>query len=1456
MADHPQHPSPAGDGDGSPHSPEQPPHAGSPADPPHAQLRSGEPPLDADATAASINDGNRDGEANGDGDGHPTTGPAVPLDEHGLATEEPDRLALAVDQEQPPRLPFVVVGVGASAGGLEAFTEFLQAMPPDSGVAVVLVVHLPPDRDSYMVGLLGHQTRMPVRQVEDGTPVEPNHVYVIRPGRTMTLRDGRLHLTEPLEKRGHTRPIDDFFRSLAEEQRERAVCVVMSGMGSDGTLGAETVKSVGGVCVAQDPDTAQAPSMPRHLVDSGMSDYVLRPRDIPDALVRFAEHPYARGRDDAATLLRREQQQFADALAILRTRTRQDFSGYKRPTLMRRVQRRMGLNQVTALSEYVRLLRSNAGEVQALADDLLIHVTGFFRDPEAWESLRERVVVPLVAQREPDTPLRCWVTACSSGEEAYTLAMILAEAADDVGKQFDVKIFATDMADRSLGHARAGTYPAGIEGEVSPERLKRFFVREDSVYRVKQELREMVVFAPQNVLQDPPFSRLDICTCRNLLIYIEPEVQRRVLHLLHFGLREGGALFLGSSETVGGDGESLFEPLDKKWRIFRRVGATRHGMTNFPLPRGMGGGVGVESPGRAAEPERSAFAPAPRFSLAQATERALLARYTPTAVAINREHHVAYFHGNTDRYLAQPPGEPTRELLPMCRETVRGAVRAALIAAAENNGVGQARDGTIATGDGPKRVWVSVAPLQSPGTLEYWLVSFEEREEPAAIVTGLPPSAGPDAQAFLRLEQDLQRTREQLQNTIEALQGSNEELRASNEEVTSMNEELQSTNEELETSKEELQSLNEELTTVNAQLQAKMEEHEHASNDLTSLLASTDIAVIFLDRRFRIRRFTPAVRELLDMISGDVGRPLDDLARKFDDPALTDDAAAVLEKLQPRGAQVKGQGGRWYQRRVTPYRTAADRIDGVVITFVDVTARHDVEQRIREVDARYRNLLTALDRGFAIEEAVVDETGAVTDFRYVEVNPAFARHAGVGGDVVGRTMREVFPDVDEGWLEKFAAVVRTGEPARFQAKAVAADRWFDVFASRVEGTSPGQIAVLLADITQRRRAENATRENEERLRGIVDGVQDFAIFMLDAENRVTSWNAGAEKILGWKAKEMIGRDGAVIFTPEDRAADVPAKELRTAAIDGRAPDVRWHLRKDGTRFFANGVLTALGGPHSGFVKIMRDETDRKRAEDELQRLKAEAEAKHSAATGANEAKDAFLAVASHELRTPLSAMLIWSQSLRRGLSDPAGFDREALVEAAEAIEHSAKAQKHLIEDLLDTARITAGKLRLEPKDTDLAAAVRAAVETARVTADVKGVLLQADLADDVGVVRADPERLEQIVWNLLANAVKFTPAGGRVDLTLRRAGREVEIRVTDTGIGVDAKFLPHLFERFAQADTGISRTKGGLGLGLAICKQLVELHGGTIDAKSDGPNKGAAFTVRLPLPVVKRPKKQ
>ncbi|HET6493436.1 MAG TPA: CheR family methyltransferase, partial [Burkholderiales bacterium] len=833
-------------------------------------------------------------------------------------------------------------------------------MPEASDMAFVVVQHLPPERESMMAEILARHTSMPVHLIQEGMTVEPNNVYVIRPGFTVTLRDGALHLGEPVEKRGHRRPVDDFFRSLAAEQKERAIAVVLSGMGTNGTSGAQAIKAAGGLCIAQTPSSAQFEGMPQSLIHAGYADQVLQPGEMPAVLVQYARHPYfdpdAEGKGLAKQAAAEARQQLNDVFTILRSRARHDFSGYKKPTVLRRIQRRMGLAGITDLAEYAEHLRETPSEGEALANDLMINVTGFFRDPDAWEALRTAAVRPLISGAEAGNPLRIWVTACASGEEAYSVAMLLAEEADRAGRPLDAKIFATDTAPRALGFARAGVYPAGIEGELSLERLDRFFDKDDHTYRIKKQIRDMVVFAPQDLMRDPPFSRVDLCTCRNLLIYLEPEMQQRVIGLLHFSLRDGGYLFLGNAETLG-TAPKLFEAVSSKWRIYRRIGSAQHRFGELPqLPARTLPDV------RGALPELRET----RSSTNLVLQQALLEQFGPPTVVVDQHDAIVYYHGATSLYLMQPPGEPTRNLFELLLPPLRAAVRGALRSAASED-----RAVTVFnTVAGPGPMLVTAAPLlRKSGCFR---VSFErsgdaERASDNAPDKALTALAHPtEAGDF---EDELRILRRELRETVEAFESSNEELKASNEEVVSINEELQSANEELETGKEELQSLNEELITVNGQLQSKLAELEAANNDLSNLLSSTSVAVLFLDTEFRVRRFTPAMHDLFELLPADIDRPVTHLARKFDGGDLLADGRSVLATLAPAESEIRSHSGAWYLQRVLPYRTGENRIAGVVATFINISERKRAEQAVEAAHARLQTVIEQMPAAVVVVAA-------------------------------------------------------------------------------------------------------------------------------------------------------------------------------------------------------------------------------------------------------------------------------------------------------------------------------------------------------------------------------------------------------------------------------------------------------------------------------------------------------
>jgi two-component system, chemotaxis family, CheB/CheR fusion protein len=863
--------------------------------------------------------------------------PAVPAPSGGS-----DARAVAASGERPT----AVVAVGASAGGLAALKRILASTPGDAGIAIVIVVHLSPDHESHLADLLQPAAKMPVVQISDTTPLKPNHVYVIPPNANVTSIDTSLRLT-PLEReRGERAPIDHFFRALSETHDGHSVGVVLTGTGSDGTLGLRRIKERGGLTIAQDPAEAEYDGMPQSAIASGMVDLVLSVDQIPAAIVAFARTKPrvldGEGAPDAAQQERLLQQLFT----LIRSRTGRDFTRYKRSTLLRRMARRMQIHRLELVDDYVELARRNPLELEALADEFLVTVTEFFRDPHVFGEL-QRVVLPhLFEGKGPEEAIRVWSVGCATGEEAYSLAILLLEHAATLSEPPGIQVFATDLHEASVRRAREGSYPETIETIVPEGRLRRFFVKEHGSYRVRKQVRDAVVFTPHNVLADAPFSRLDLLSCRNLLIYLDRGVQRDVIDLFLYALKPGGYLLLGPSEGV--EREDGFEPVNKALSLYRKrpeVQSPRRKLPAFPLTTraqaGSGGG------GR------------PRQAGGFATVHAeLLDRLGPPSVLIGSDDSVLHFSQRAGDFLYHPGGSPTDDVFRLVREEFRAELRGA-VHAARSTGA-PVRSAPVAFERGPnlRPVVLDVRPGLDPRHPGVLLVVFDEH---TWTVGESAPAEGAEAwsepSAVTALERELELTRERLRNVIESSESDNEEIRASNEELQSMNEELRSAMEELETSKEELQSVNEELITVNEENRHKVEELAQMGSDLQTLMSATEIATIFLDRELRILRFTPRVATLFHVRHSDRGRPMRDLTHRFGSHDLVGDAGRVLDRLVPVEHELVTDAGECFLTRVHPYRATEDRIAGIVITFVDITQHKEAERRVREVNARLEELV-------------------------------------------------------------------------------------------------------------------------------------------------------------------------------------------------------------------------------------------------------------------------------------------------------------------------------------------------------------------------------------------------------------------------------------------------------------------------------------------------------------------
>jgi two-component system CheB/CheR fusion protein len=885
--------------------------------------------------------------------------------------------------ETSPHRAYPIVGIGASAGGLAAFEAFFSGMPADAepGMAFVLVQHLAPDHKSLLTELIQRYTRMQVFEVEDGMVVQANCAYIIPPNYDMAFLNGALHLLEPTAPRGHRLPIDFFFRSLAQDQRERAIGIVLSGTGSDGTLGLREIKGEGGMIMAQNPASCEFDGMPRNALATGLVDFELPPAEMPAQLIAYAAHAFGKLPRAAAAPTPHNESTLKKIFILLRAQTGHDFSQYKPSTINRRIERRMAVHQIESIASYLKYLQVTPAEVDALFRDLLIGVTNFFRDPEAFQVLEAEIIPRLFADKPAGSALRVWSTGCSTGEEAYSLAILLQERIEALKQNYTVQVFATDIDSRAIAAARSGLYPASIGADISPERLARFFtaVPDGSAYRINKSLRDMLVFSEQDLIKDPPFSRLDLISCRNLLIYLGADLQKKLIPLFHYALKPGGMLFLGTSEGVG-EFVELFTVLDRKAKLYQRSDdrqdARRTAPGRFVPPLTV-----LETP----EPAQDSASMDKRAKrpLRELTERALLQQLAPAGALVNAQGDILYLHGRTGMYLEPAPGETSvSNILKMAREGLRPELAIALRKAAENKAPMRSAGLNVKTNGHYTRVNLSVQPLSADAaeTAEaaqspLFLVILEEAPapDPAAPEAGAQPAvaeghAGLDVDArILALTEELRAKDQYLHSTHEELESSNEELKSSNEEMQSVNEELQSTNEELETSKEELQSVNEELATVNAELQTKVADLSRANNDMNNLLAGTGIGTVFVDHQLRILRFTPAASAVINLILSDVGRPVAHIASNligYD--SLVADVKTVLDTLIPSERDVQTAENHWYTMRIQPYRTLDNVIEGAVISFVNITEMVRTRAALDDANKQLRLAVVVRDAHDAI----------------------------------------------------------------------------------------------------------------------------------------------------------------------------------------------------------------------------------------------------------------------------------------------------------------------------------------------------------------------------------------------------------------------------------------------------------------------------------------------------------
>lgn len=1320
-----------------------------------------------------------------------------------------------------------VIAIGASAGGLIALEKFLESLPIDLGATVVIIQHLDPTHQSRLPEILSTYTLLPVAFAEDGKDLVGNQVRVITPGSIATYSNGRLLLREASSIVERSAAINALFISLAEAKMERLVGILLSGTGSDGSLGVRALKDAGGITIVQDPQTCEFDALPKNAIETGAIDYVLPPSDMATVIenyFRLPEFEVSPEKYQTANL-----SIFHEIIASVRAETGCDFSGYKRKMLMRRILRRMLLRGLSSEEEYLGVLRINHGEVQALTSDFMINVTSFFRDSELFSAVGDLLLAKLIAEKDTNECFRVWVPGCSTGEEAYSMAMLLTEQLDLHKKKCRLQIFATDIDKHALDIARNAQYPEAIALDVNPERLQRFFMTTSSGFEIQKTLRDTVVFAAHNILVDPPFSRLDLVSCRNLLIYLKTEYQAQVLRAFHFGLRKGGALILGKSETIG-ESTNLFIPVSNKLRIYKRIGPVRVFKE-------------VSLPSSVLQRSQESLAPgdpkgSKRSRIAEIAEQLLLREVIPGSVLINERREVLYLYGKVSSYLQLGSGEPARTLDEMVPLTLRSKLKPALgIAIQERKRV--VIDGVIPRDGENRLVRIAILPvIIDSDHKNFSLVTFEEVQGAAEVN---PSMAEVDHSLVEQLETELRSTRNDLQSTIDHLEASNEELRSAHEEVTSMNEELQSTNEELETSKEELQALNQELTTLNTELSKSIEVQESVSNDLRNLLASTDIATVFLDSSFHIKRFTEAARQFMNLIPSDVGRSITDITTKFADTYFKEDAEAVLATLVPRSRELKLSNGSWFVERTLPYRTETNRIEGVVVTFTDITASKQAEERSKASEARFRMLADSAP-------VMIWETDS--EFSYVFFNTKWLEFTG----------RSLGQELDRGWnegihsedrervLEVQKSSFEVLKPFCVEYRLRRSDnqyRWVQdngVPRYGSNGSFEGYVGTCV-DVSEFKKLENELRTSRDRYQSLLEATS------------IIPWEADADmaavSYIGPQVKEVFG------FSPEAwkekgfwisriHHEDLPSvlahrQELLTTKDSGEM--IYRFYRSDMTVVWIKEVVkVAYDAVVRNLQGFFIDMTEQVAQVERQKRIEH-----HVAQSQKLEALGVLAGGVAHDFNNILTAIMGFAEvGIRDSDISP------LLLKCFKGIQKASLRAQDLTAQILAFSR--RGEERRVP--VDVIGVVDEVLVLIRASIPALIEIRRTIFPEKSFYVLGDASRLHQVLMNLCTNAYQAIGENrGVVSIDISektvvhtatgeeslQPGRYVRIVVSDTGCGIPPDVLPRIFEPFYSA-----RSSGqGSGLGLSVVHGIVAGLEGVINVISE-VGKGSSFEVLLP----------
>ncbi len=1317
--------------------------------------------------------------------------------------------------------PFIA-GIGASAGGLEPLEDFFRNAVPDSGIAYVVVQHLSPEFESLMGELLARKTDLPIQRAESGMPIEADHIYLISPKKDMTVEDDRLILVDRDDTETLHLPIDTFFRSLASNVGQRAIAVVLSGSGSDGSRSLVNVAEAGGLTVAQDPATAKFDGMPRSAINTGFVDWILPPDKMPAALARYVIDPEQNRALPGVPDQESSTDIVNDIMRMLRERFKLDFSYYKRSTITRRIERRLLIGRYDSIESYASRLHNDPTELQHLYQDLLICVTEFFRDEEAFNTLQTEAIDKILQQKKPGDAVRVWVAGCATGEEAYSIAMLIHERAEVLGLDLNLKLFATDIYAGSLEVASQGRYPEEIVNRLAPDRRDRYFTFDDGLYIIRPEIRQCIVFSQHNLIEDAPFTRVDLLSCRNLLIYLEPETQRKVLSLFHFALRVGGTLFLGASETLGAIA-SEFDVVDGHWKMFTK---RRH--MQLPHIERISAGLRNTPNRNAAMALRTPKSP----NLIHAYD-ALLDDVVPAGILTDREGQVLHVFGAMENYFSARTGRPTSALPVLVRPELKLAINAALQRTSDGEQAVALGPFSISVDDELKPVTISCKALSGRGQHELHAYRFFRFDHPHTQIAEhheAPPidrlaTINIDAVADERiqtLETELQQSREHLQSVIEELETSNEELQSTNEELVSSNEELQSTN-------EELHSVNEELYTVNAEYQQKIVELTELSNDINNLISSTEIGLVFLDPELTIRRFTPAIRGAFNLRATDIGRPISDISHNLKDVDVLSYVRDVQEDAEEREEQVVTADGTPFLMRVRPYRDEKERIAGVVLTFIDLTQVRSSEAALRQSEQRFRTVVENSPNALLM----VDERGTIA----LANGPANTMFGYAPNELVGQSIEKLVP-AEKATEHKELRRDYLRNPI---ARPMGADRMLS--AVRKDGSefpveialnavqTPEGLMVLssIADISERIRAQQEIKNTQARL-----------YYAIQAGNiGLWDWNVDTgQVVVNDSFLEQLGKPPGESWENADEwfshlhPDDCEHAMAKTREfIDGHAEEYRsvFRLRH------ANGTyrwILSVGGWLRGLPDDSRqlagahiDITDRMEHQEELERYARALEE-------SNRELDEFSYIASHDLQEPLRKLISYTRLLEQDVENE---NKNEIKNSLRVITNSASRMRSLVQDLLVLSRT--GKAELNCSKTRIADCIKDALEAASSSIAENNAEISFD---NLPEVECDRTLVTQLYQNLISNALKFRAddRAPQIRFTAIEENDEIVLGVEDNGVGIKEDYRDLVFAPFKRLQ---GRSKAdGTGIGLTICRKAVERHGGRMWVEST-PGSGSHF---------------